>query len=257
MWAILLVLIAFVVLDKTKVLCCNTLFMSVVYIVGIPLMLCTYAVMVLRNILNLIKNFSFGTCLVLAINILIALPLIILLLYVLIKLCRFPIEKSRFNKSEEEYALACAKRQRTLMWIAFPLLWVSIVLALGFSIYAITLVAGSALIMANPFFWIISILTLGVFLALYVIFMVSIISMPLVFSVIFCMLSGIYTIIMLSLVITALYRMRKRSGYSKLKTFALVISTFIPIWSMISLIEISLKMKNLSNERLTEEIKCQ
>lgn len=248
MWLILILLIAVVVLDKTKVLQYNTLFMSVMYVVGIPLLICGYVGSMISGILKLLSDFGLLSCISLAVNIMLALPIIIILIMVLIKLCRYPIDRNRFSGTDEEYTVACAKRQRLLMWICFPLLWVSAVMALAMGIYMVTLAAGSMLIMANPAFWLLCLITFGILLMCYVIIMAGVIGVPLFLCIAFCALTGIYMIITIAMTVTALYRIRRVSGYSKLKNAAMVFSMLIPIWSLISMIEISMKLREISKD---------
>ncbi len=249
MWLTLILLIAIVILDKTKVLQYNTLFMSVLYVVGIPLLICGYIGSMISGLLNLLSNFGLLSCISLAVNIILALPIIIILILVLIKLCRFPVDRNRFNGSDEEYTIACAKRQRLLMWICFPLLWVSAVLAIATGIYTVTLAAGSMLIMANPIFWLACLITFGILLMCYVIVIAGIIGIPLFLCVAFCALTGIYMIIIIAMTVTALYRIRSVSGYTKLKNAAMVLSMLIPVWSLVSMIELSMKLREISKNK--------
>lgn len=246
MWLALILLIAFAVLDKTKILQYNTLFMSVLYVVGIPLLICGYIGSMISGLLNLLADFGLLRCLSLAFNIMIALPIIIVLILALIKLCRFPIDRSRFNGTDEDYTVACAKRQRLLMWICFPILWVSALMALALGIYTVTLAAGSMLLMANPAFWLCCLITFGILLVCYVIIVAGVIGVPLFLCVGFCALAGIYMIIMIAMTVTVLYRIRSVSGYSKLKNTAMVISMLIPVWSLVSMIELSMKLRDIS-----------
>lgn len=248
MWIILLLMAIFLILDKTKVLQCNTLFMSVLYVVGIPLMLCGYFSIMAVGIMNVVTSFTLSSCVALAVNLMLAFPLVIMLIYILVKICRAPIDRGRFAGSDEQYAIACMKRQRTLLWIVFPLLWISTALAFGLGIKILITALGASLITFNPFFWIICLCTLGLAFAWYVIVVVGYMSATIIFFLLAAILAGIFTVITIALTVTALYRMRNYSGYSKLKNVLLAVSMLIPVWSLFSMIEISSEMKRAGEQ---------
>lgn len=248
MWLLLILMTGFLILDKTGVLKCNTLFMSIVYIIGIPVMLCTYLAITLSALINVVVDFSLGSCIMLAINLMLALPSLIFLIYILLKICRSPIDRSRFNGSDEDYNIACMKRQRTILWVVYPLFWVSIVIALGIGLHILVTVIGASLLAMNPAFWLISLLTLGIALACYVIAVAGYMSVSVVVFLLFSVMAGIFVIITVAMTATALYRMRKLSGYSIMKNVVTVVSMLIPVWSLITMIELSVKMRKISKK---------
>ncbi|WP_124098048.1 hypothetical protein [Ruminococcus sp. Marseille-P6503] len=250
MWIILLIMIVFIVLDRTGILKCNTLFMSVLYVVGIPLLLCGYLAVVISGIINMVADFSLSRCMILAVNIMLALPMIIMMSYILVKICRAPIDRTRFNGSDEDYNIACMKRQRSLLWIAYPIFWISAVIALGTGVHIFMTAVGASIITMNPFFWFICICTFGLTLVCYVILVVGYMSSSIIFFLLFGTLTAVFMIITVAMTVTALYRMRGLSGYSKLKNVLLAVSMLVPVWSLVSMIEISMKMRDLGKKRL-------
>lgn len=255
MWIILLVMLAFLVLDRTKVLQCNTLFMTIVYVVGIPFLLCGYLVALPAEILSLVADFTMISCVKLAVNFMLALPMIIFLIYVLIKICRAPIERKRFSGSDEDYNIACVKRQRTVMWTVYPLLWLCAVAAMATGVKILITAAGATLLTFNPVFALLTIFTFGIFMGLYVIVVVGYMSATIAACLLASLFAGFFMIITVAMAITALYRMRKISGFSKGKNCLLVLSMFVPVWGLISLIEISMKIRSVTAQK--EYVSCQ
>lgn len=257
MWLLILFMLVFIVLDKTKVLQYNTLFMSVVYIVGIPFIICIYASLLISDFIKLIADFSLIRCMILAVGFMAALPLVIMMFYVLFKICRNPIDRSRFSGTDEEYGIACMKRQRTLMWVCYPLTWIFLAAALGTGIYLLVIIAGLSLVTFNPAFWLLVLLTFGAALAIYVVLAVGVSSVYLTIFLIVSAAAFMFVIITIAMTVTVLYRMRGRTGYSKLKYVLTAISMLVPVWSLVSIISVSQKIREISrlNQQSSLEIK--
>lgn len=246
MWLLILLMLVFIILDKTKVLQYNTLFMSVVYIVGIPFLICVYASLLISNFMHLLEDFSLMRCIILAVGFMAALPIVIIMLYILFKICRNPIDRSRFNGTDEEYGIACMKRQRTLMWVCYPLTWIFLAVAFGIGIYLLVFIGGMSLITLNPVFWVLVLFTFGAALAAYVVVVVGLSSVYLTVFLIVSSAAFMFVVITIAMTVTVLYRMRGRTGYSKLKYVLIAISMLVPIWSLVSIISISQKIREIS-----------
>lgn len=246
MWILILMMLVFIVLDKTKVLQYNTLFMSVLYIVGIPILICAYAALLISGFLKLISDFTLTSCISLGLGFMVALPIVIMLFYILFRICREPIDRKRFSGTDEEYSSACMKRQRTLMWICYPLTWISLAFTLGLGIYLLAVIAGASLLTLNPVFWLLVLFTFGAALAAYVLVVVGISSVYITAFLIAGAAVCVFVIITVALTVTVMYRMRGKTGYSKGKYVLTAVSMLVPVWSLVSMISVSRKISEIS-----------
>lgn len=246
-WILLAIILLFVILDKTKVLRCNTLAVTLLYLIGMPLALCAYFVLFICDIIKLIDGFSILRCISIAGAAMVSVPLVILLAAVIVRITKTPIERDGFSGSDEEYNAACAKRQRLVLWICYPIAWISAVVAAAFGIYLILNAAVvAAVLVINPFFWFVTVVTFGLALIFLVVYTVGYVAVPLVVFLLFGTLYVIYTVITVVMTITILYRIRNYSGYSKVKCVVMVISMLVPIWSLFTLIELTMKLKEIT-----------
>lgn len=242
MWIILLVMFMFIILDKTGIMKANTLFMSVLYILSIPVLICAYSALTVRAAVDAVRDVTVGKCIYLGVSLLIALPLIIALAATLIKLCREPIDPSRWD-GREHYDTACIKRQRTLLWVAYPITWVLCCIAAGLGIGALIKLAEVSVIVLLPPFWFITICTFGLALVLYGVFAVGFAGEYLAGFALCGTAAVIFLVICAALTGSMLWRLRGRLGWPKWKYILTVVSMIVPVWSLVTLISLSRTIK--------------
>lgn len=246
MWLILLILVFFLILDRLKIMQYNTLLMSMLYILGIPALLAAYSDLLLYDILRMAGNYKTSYLISLIVNLLFAIPIIILLCYILFKMCRSPIARERFSGDDTQYIIACANRQKALIWLCFPLIWIPYIGGLGAAFTTMMHSAAVAWIALNPLAWVINILCLGMLIPMLLVTQAYLIGAELVFCLMFFTVYAIYLIITLAMTSTLLFRVRSFSGYSKKKNILIVISMAIPLWGMISVFQISRMISRIS-----------
>lgn len=143
------------------------------------------------------------------------------------------------------------------MWVCYPLTWIFLAAALGTGIYLLVIIAGLSLVTFNPAFWLLVLLTFGAALAIYVVLAVGVSSVYLTIFLIVSAAAFMFVIITIAMTVTVLYRMRGRTGYSKLKYVLTAISMLVPVWSLVSIISVSQKIREISrlNQQSSLEIK--
>lgn len=242
MWAVLVLMAVAAVLGITKAVKCNSMGMSLVHLVGIPALLCLHGVLMGREAYFIFREFSGGRLAGLIINALMALPVAVMMLVILYRICKEPISRESWD-GHQDYDISCARRQLKLLWVVYPLGRIAVLAALAMGIVLTAAAAGAILLSLNPFFIFIFVCTLGLGLLLYAVIMIGAAS-PLLF---FFMAAGLmaFLLIVTSLALggTMLYRLRSRVRYTKVQYLLKAVSLFVPIWGLVTLIGISRDVK--------------